>query len=250
MGDLINIEELSDSYAHAMRNVLPAGPGVCTTCKTFIDPEFTSCYRCFTQPNLLDEVVPITYSEHLGQMHTALRNYKDGYTASVRAYALNRIAAIVWRFLAAHETCVANAVGVERFDLVTTVPSSSPEADDRRGAFRAIAEWCRPIAPRYERVLRATGNVPGGRDVNLNRFTTTRQVEGANVLLLDDTWASGGHAQSAAGALLTAGASKVAAAVVGRHVQPNWEVAGRKSSEILADLPRVFDWDLCAVHVT
>ena len=248
MAEHVNIEEFSGTYASAMRNVLPAGPGVCRTCKTFVAPEFTTCYSCFQQLSLLDEVVPITYSEHLDQMHTALRNYKDGFTASVRSYALNRIAAILWRFLAAHETCVASAVGVAGFDLVTTVPSSTPEKDDRRGSFRAIAAWCTPIASRYERVLRATGRVPSGRHVDLDRYTTTRRVEGANVLLLDDTWVSGGHAQSAAGALGRAGASKIAAVVVGRHVQPNWDVAGRKTSEIFAELPRVFDWERCAVH--
>ena len=52
----------------------------------------------------LDAVVPITYSEHLGQMHTALRRYKDGY-AQNQQYATPRLAAILWLFTERHERC-------------------------------------------------------------------------------------------------------------------------------------------------
>jgi adenine/guanine phosphoribosyltransferase-like PRPP-binding protein len=40
------------------------------------------------------------------------------------------------------------------------------------------------------------------------------------VLLVDDTWVSGGSAQSAAAALKLAGARRVALVVIGRHVDP------------------------------
>jgi orotate phosphoribosyltransferase len=40
------------------------------------------------------------------------------------------------------------------------------------------------------------------------------------VLLVDDTWVSGGSGQSAAAALKTAGARRVALVVLGRHVDP------------------------------
>ncbi|HVT69016.1 MAG TPA: hypothetical protein VHF26_14795, partial [Trebonia sp.] len=45
-------------------------------------------------------------------------------------------------------------------------------------------------------------------------------VAGADVLVVDDTWVSGGSAQSAAAALKLAGASRVAVVVLGRHVNP------------------------------
>ena len=44
------------------------------------------------------------------------------YEGLVRA----SLAAIVWRFLAEHERCLAQAVGTDRFELVTTVPSGDP----------------------------------------------------------------------------------------------------------------------------
>jgi orotate phosphoribosyltransferase len=42
----------------------------------------------------------------------------------------------------------------------------------------------------------------------------------ADVLVIDDTWVSGGSAQSVAVALKLAGARRVAVVVLGRHVNP------------------------------
>ena len=46
-------------------------------------------------------------------------------------------------------------------------------------------------------------------------------VAGTDVLVVDDTWVSGGSAQSAAVALKLAGARRVAIVVIGRHVNPD-----------------------------
>ena len=58
-------------------------------------------------------------------------------------------------------------------------------------------------------------------------------VAGADVLVVDDTWVSGGSAQSAAVALKLAGARRVAIVVIGRHVNPD----DPRSARFLADLP-------------
>lgn len=245
----LTVEEASETYEHAMRNVQPAGPGICSTCKTFIDPSFDRCYRCNQLPDLLDAVVPITYSEHLGQMHTALRNYKEAPEQAAR-YARVRLTAILWRFLAAHERCVAREVGVESFDLVTTVPSSTPERDERRASLRTIVGWCKPVADRLERVLRPTGRVPPGREFDPDRYQSSEDVSARDVLLIDDTWASGAHAQCAASALQSAGCRRVALVVIGRHIQPEWKVGGRTSGELLEEVPLRFDWGACAVHAS
>src|SRR5690349_21799701 len=124
-----------------MRNVLSAeAEGACRICRTFIGPGYDRCYPCAHQPDHFDVVVPITYSEHLGQMHTALRSYKDGPEEG-RRYAMVRLTAILWRFLDAHEECVARAANAHGFDLVAAVPSSTPDADDRRTGLRQMIEW-------------------------------------------------------------------------------------------------------------
>lgn len=248
----LTVAEAAATYQRAMRNVQPAGMGVCATCHTFIDLAYDRCYKCASQPHELDAVVPITYSEHLGQMHTALRGYKEG-PQQVQHYAMVRLAAILWLFLEQHERCIATAAGARgaSFDVVTTVPSSTTERD-RRGNLRWIAgTGCGATADRYRRVLRPTDLVPTGRDFDHDRYTRTQPVEDLDVLLMDDTWAAGGHAQSAAAALRAGRARTIGLVVIGRHVRPDWrpEREGPTSSEILRALPRTFDWDTCCVHV-
>jgi hypothetical protein len=122
----LTVREAAASYERAMSNVQPAGEGICETCHTFIDPAYSRCFKCASQPDMLDTVAAITYSEHLGQMHTALRNYKDSGALRVRQYAIVRLASILSLFLEQHERCIAAAAGAgtERFDVVTTVPSA------------------------------------------------------------------------------------------------------------------------------
>ncbi|KKK73141.1 hypothetical protein LCGC14_2896820, partial [marine sediment metagenome] len=243
MTERLTVREASAAYESAMRNIPPLERGICTVCRTFIDPEYDTCYRCMMQSSQLDVVVPITYSEHLGQMHTALRNYKDGY-GQAQSYAMVRLAAILWRFLEAHETCVSAAAGASAFEVVTTVPSSTVERDDRRANLRTMVGWCKPLKDRYRRVLRATGEAPSGRAYDESRYKAAESLEGRNVLLIDDTWAGGGHAQSAAHALRAAGAERVGLVVIGRHVHRDWKIAESDSAgDRLDALPRAFDWD-------
>jgi predicted amidophosphoribosyltransferase len=244
----VSVEEASAAYVSSMRNIAAVGPGVCATCRTFITEDFDRCYPCQHQPSHLDAVVPVTYSEHLGQVHTALRQYKDGTAPSVRRYAKVRLAAILWRFLEAHEPCIANAVGVDGFDIVTVVPSSTLERDEARKGLRTLVGWCRPLAGRVERLLTPTGDMPEGRDYDGRRYRCEQSLDGRNVLLIDDTWTRGGHAQSAGHALRDAGAAAIGFVVIGRHVRREWEIdADETTGDRLDDLPREFDWARCAV---
>lgn len=245
----VGVDEASQAYQRAMRNIVPAGPGICRVCWGFIDPDFDTCYKCGHQPECLDVMVPITYSEHLGQIHLALRNYKDGDSDGIRRHDAIRLAAILWRFLGDHEACVARAAGVDDFDFVTIVPSSSPERD-KQSSFARLTGWIEPIKGRLHRTLEPTGEVEG-RDFDVNRFRAITDLSGRSVLLLDDTWATGGHAQSAANALTAAGAKKVALVVIGRHIRRDFEPV-RGSDETCGDLldalPEDFSWADCAVH--
>jgi hypothetical protein len=67
-------------------------------------------------------------------------------------------------------------------------------------------------------LLTQPGADPWMRALDPGRFRAARPLPGAAVLLLDDTWTSGGSAQSAAVALKRAGARSVATVVLGRHL--------------------------------
>jgi hypothetical protein len=47
--------------------------------------------------------------------------------------------------------------------------------------------WCEPVTQRYERVIHPTGDAPAGRAYDPGRYACARRLDGARVLLLDDT---------------------------------------------------------------
>jgi orotate phosphoribosyltransferase len=65
------------------------------------------------------------------------------------------------------------------------------------------------------------------------------------VLLIDDTWTTGNHVQSASTALKAAGAGSVATVVLGRHLNINY---GDTAAYVEQARLRRFDWDPCAIR--
>jgi predicted amidophosphoribosyltransferase len=235
------VTELTELYGNFMLVPRP-GPGVCEVCFTFTEGH-DRCYVCAQRNSALDAVVPISYSVAGGQLHHALAGYKrlDGDVARRLQVEL---AAVLWRFLAAHERCVAEGAATTSFDVVTTVPSSSRERDRRHPLPRIVGELVRPARERYARLLsRSTADVPE-RSVDAAKYAVERPLRGESVLLIDDTWTTGANAESAAGALREAGAGLVAAVVIGRHVKHGW----RQNERRLRELTRPFDWSSCALR--
>ncbi len=83
------------------------------------------------------------------------------------------------------------------------------------------------------------------RRTSFTRTASSRcaQLDGRSVLLIDDTWTTGANAQSAAAALKSAGAGRVAAVVIGRHLNREWHENDRR----LRGITRPFDWSHCAL---
>jgi hypothetical protein len=238
------VAELSAPYTNFMLNPLaPSVEDVCSVCTTFTEG-FGTCYPCGHQTQFLDAVLPISYSVALGQLHHALQTYKRGYPSGAGQIQL-QLAAVLWRFLAEHEACLAHRAGVSHFDIVTTVPSSSPERDEIHPLRRIVGEIVAPTRDRYRRLLMRSGTPVADRAVDPGKYNPTEDLHGEAVLLVDDTWTTGANAQSAAGGLKTAGAETVGVLVIGRHVNP--EFAANKAR--LASLARPFDWECCALHV-
>jgi hypothetical protein len=83
------------------------------------------------------------------------------------------------------------------------------------------------------------------REFRPGRYHATTPLPGATVLLLDDTWASGSSAQSAAAALKLAGAGSVVTLILGRHISPRHPLAASFFPTLAG---RYFRPDQCAVH--
>ncbi|MBV8219027.1 MAG: phosphoribosyltransferase [Solirubrobacterales bacterium] len=235
-----SVRELSALYENVMLGPR-RGPSVCVTCFNFTDG-YERCYACDHGGSVLDAVVPISYSVAREQLHHALASYKrlDGDVARRLGASL---AAILWRFLAEHERCLASAARTDGFDLVTTVPSGDRTRDEQHPLRWIVGELTAPTRDRYERLLKRSQDNIEPRTFSPDKFAATCKLNAAAVLLIDDTWTTGASAQSAAATLKDAGADRVAAVVIGRHLNREWHENDRR----LRGIERPFDWSTCAL---
>ncbi len=239
------VRELSALYETFM--VSPRrGPGVCCTCLTFTEPAgagrpYPQCYPCASTQPWLDDVVPISYSVAGEQLHHSLVSYKR-LTGRIAERIRTELAAVLWRYLEAHEPCIAKHLGIDGFPRVTTVPSGRREPDGVHPLAQIVGELCGHTKHRYEPMLeRSSESCVGEHDFDAHRFEPTQAIPHQPVLLIDDTWTTGASAQSAAAALKRAGASRVAVVVIGRHLKRDWRENGTR----LDQLRHRFDWDTC-----
>jgi predicted amidophosphoribosyltransferase len=249
------VQSPTDPYGTTLIHPLPVGPGVCATCRAATADRNTWCRACHqaaesAPANIADAVVPVSIAVRHERFATDLWRYKELRDGEEKHVAQRRLAAVLWRFLEAHERCVAAAADAESFGLVTTVPSTGGR---RQHPFaRIVGDLVDVTRDRYAELLIADPAVPADRDVHQNRYLAldgqhAAAVAGADVLLLDDTWTRGGRAQSAAVALKKAGAARVAIVVLGRHFDPGYPA----NADYLAQArSRPFSWDKCCVHPT
>jgi hypothetical protein len=234
------VRELTALYTNFMLGPRP-GPDVCGTCFN-LTRGYGRCYACAQNETWLEAVAPISYSVAREQLHHALARYKR-LRGEVGRRLTVELAAVLWRHLAEHERCIARAAGVDRFELVTTVPSGDGSRDEHHPLRHIAGELVGPTKPRHERLLRRTDADIGPREFNAHKFHAVRALSGEPVLLIDDTWTTGASAQSAAAALHEAGAGPVAAVVIGRHLNREWHENDRR----LRGITRPFDWERCAL---
>jgi predicted amidophosphoribosyltransferase len=216
------------------------GPGVCEVCFN-LTAGYRHCYACARSRQWLAAVAPISYSVGHEQLHHVLAGYKRLPGEVAHKFEVE-LAAVLWRYLGGHERCVAAASGVTGFDLVTAVPSGSRERDDRHPLHRIVGQLVGPTRDRYQRLLRRSDVEITPRLISEDKFEPAKELSGETILLVDDTWTSGASAQSAAAALVHAGAGPVAAVVIGRHLNREWH----HNDERLRQLVRPFDWEVCA----
>ena len=236
-----SVRELSALYENVMLGPR-RGPDVCCTCFNFT-AGYARCYACAHGQLVLDAVAPISYSVGREQLHHALASYKRLHGDVARRLGAI-LAAIVWRFLAEHERCVALAAGAPGpFDIVTTVPSGDRTRDERHPLRWIVGDLVGPTRERYERLLQRSAAEIAPRTFSPDKFEVANQLNGQTVLLIDDTWTTGASAQSAAARLKAAGAGPTAAVVIGRHLNRGWHQNDRR----LRGIAQPFDWRRCAL---
>ena len=233
------VAELTAGYGNFMLGPR-RGPEVCDTCFN-LTRGYERCYACARGLPWLDAMAPISYSIGGEQLHHALASYKR-LTGTVARRFTVELAAVLWRFLVAHEPCIAEQAGVEDFPLITTVPSSDPVRDEHHPLRVIVGELSGPTRERHQRLLRRTEIVMPAHEFHREKYEAIRALDKQPVLLIDDTWTTGANAQSAGAALKAAGAGPVAAVVIGRYLNRGWHHNDRR----LRRIARPFDWERCA----
>lgn len=196
-----------------LRNPLPPGPGVCFVCRSAAKDGYDVCYPCRTHRDAssltADAVVPIAYALKGAQHAHHLATYKFEPPSYGARAALQALCVL---FLSLHRPCFEDAVG-GKLTHVVVVPSTRG-----RVGVHPLQALLKPSTSLP--FLDARPSVEYAKDdrtFHRDRFTVP-PVPDARVLLLDDTWTTGGRAQSLSHALKKAGARGVITVVLGRHL--------------------------------
>jgi hypothetical protein len=183
---------------------------------------------------LADVVAPTGYAVRGGPLADDLRRYKSDRAGPAEAVAAaGRLRERLAAFLAEQGASVWAAAGMTKGPQAVAVV---PSGQGRAGAHPLVSLVRSCVSLPFLRLVVAAPE-SHARGVNPGWVRVADRVEGAgppvlgdaDVLVVDDTWVSGGSAQSAAAALKLAGARRVAVVVLGRHVNP----ADRRSAAFL-----------------
>jgi hypothetical protein len=207
--------------ARAATAGLPAvpepGPGVCASCRGPARRGYACCFHCGlhaqAEPDLLADVVaPVACAPKGSPLATDLWLYKSGRTGSREAGAA--LLAMLLVFLHDEGPRVWRRAGAAAPTCACVVPSGRGRPGPH--PLQVLVRGC--LALPWVALAAQPGGDPWARMLDPGRFRVPRPLTGAVILLLDDTWTSGGTAQSAAVALKRAGARSVAVVVLGRHL--------------------------------
>lgn len=208
-----------------LRNTVHLPGLTCARCRgTMLEPGQHICDRCASYPadTTADLLGSIIYGVDGLPSAEILRDYKDATPRDdVRATMLLLLAVT----LSQHLTCAGGLVGAD-LTRWATVPSLSQIGSPH--PLRTMLTTILPAAFPEIRIAASQAAVGAGyvdrRRLNPALYRVQGTVPaGQHVLVVDDTWVSGGHAQSVAMALKQAGAAHVSILTVGRWLNPKHE---------------------------
>lgn len=190
------------------------------TCLACMTPVAAGQERCGTCAGHL-RAMAAGLADQTGFLTWAVSGRQSGFT--MRLYkavppnpeARAAVMAALYFALAFHRECVERLTGTP-ITYWASVPSLPPKAGPH-----SLQTLLRPVAPGEEVVLTAH-DTTAPRALSLDHFTAPSLPAAAHVLLVEDTWTSGGHAQSAAAALHAAGAGQVSTLTIARWIDLGW----------------------------
>lgn len=217
------IVDTSSAFLHNVRWVPDLTCGICAGALT----GYPTCYPC-AHDNALDLLGFITYARDGQQSGRTMYTYK-GPTPGPN---FSRVNELLTYAAVAHWDCVGRHLPTGW----TTVPSLNGRQglhplDQIAGRFMGTVSKV-AVAPAV--------TIASPRDYHPENFKIVGHVP-EHVIVFDDTWVSGGHAQSLAGALKRAGAQYVTVLCVARWLDPS----RGNTAAIIDQLTQDFDPDVC-----
>lgn len=229
---------LIDSAGGFLRNILHE-PGV--TCEMCAKPVVGGllCLRCSgyaARGDVADAVGFMVYGVDGMQSGKLMYGYKS---AAPGPSHMQTISSLVVLGIREHRRCADALVGVTATHWAT-VPSLRRPGWPH--PFRAILT--RAIKTGSEIELAAGLSVRDPREVTASNFEVRTAVPaGAHVMVIDDTWTTGGHAQSVAAALKGAGAQRVSVLTMARWLDLTEDLSKRFYDKHIRE--RRYDPSIC-----
>ncbi|MEE2853496.1 MAG: hypothetical protein VX424_12705 [Actinomycetota bacterium] len=227
-----------------LRNILHIDGVTCSMCAQPIEQQYTMCARCLKNYSMRSDTAKLvgsmTYGMDNHQTARVMYGYKSNTPGPSHVPIVTSLAVLGIR---GHHQCIERLAGAPATRWAT-VPSTRRIGTEHR--FRAIL--ARNLNQRFEIEVAANPSILDPREVTPSNFEIRTPPEGAHVLVVDDTWVGGGHAQSVAAALSAAGASRVSILTVARWLKPEaqdeeTDVTRRVIRERIKD--RAYDPTIC-----
>ena len=219
-----------------LRNPVRARRVTCADCATPVDG-YDKCFPCkshHSESGTADATAFLTYAVASQKSGLVMRGYKARPPVAEHRQVVGLLLLVA---LEGHTQCIETLAesAVTHWAVVPSLPAK-PWVHPLRGLVAGRVKGS-------EVPLVAAPSVLQPRTVNADHFMCTVRIPPeAHVLLIDDTWTTGGHAQSAALALRKAGATWVSALVVARWLKENYG----DNKRFIADLAtRDFDPSIC-----
>jgi predicted amidophosphoribosyltransferase len=212
---------LTEAVAQELVPIPADGPDVCPVCRSGKAPTDAECWSCarvlrgVALPTR--NVVPISYYTTPSPLRERMHDYKESEDPRVRTEQARVVAGILARYLLEHGDRLTEIYG--DWDVVATVPST--KTDPPSALSQALDAHYRDLIPVHIELLAVGGGSIGRNAPSETGFRTVTEVEGMRVLLVDDTYTTGSHFQSAVHALRAAEAEVVAGLVVARKINPD-----------------------------
>lgn len=234
-------ESLKANAGGYLRNVLHLPEVTCELCARPISGN-RFCDRCqwnyVSRSDIADRVGSMIYGFDGAQSGRLMYGYKAAYTRPSHVQTVTSLAVLGIR---EHRQCVDRLLGIRatRWAAVPSLRNIGVEHPLRTiltGKIAAGSEITVTAAPREA--------IQSPRDVTPTNYIVTTEVPpGAHVMVIDDTWVAGGHAQSVAAALKLAGARRVSVLTVARWVDLTDPVSKQVHRDHIKD--REYDPTVC-----